>query len=76
MPDVWCERVFAPGAIWTEMRRAGMPLWALESGDALSAFDVMAFSIGYEMAYTNVLNMLSLAGLPIRRKDRTKQRRL
>jgi hypothetical protein len=58
------------------MRRAGMPLWALESGDALSAFDVMAFSIGYEMAYTNVLNMLSLAGLPIRRKDRTKQRRL
>ena len=68
---VWCERVFAP---WfdmeEEMRKAGLPLYALESGDPISEFDILAFSVGYEMAYTNVLNMLDLAGIPKRCSER------
>jgi radical SAM family uncharacterized protein len=68
---VWCERVFAP---WDDMeaamRGAGVLLYGLESGDPIRDFDVVAFSIGYEMAYTNVLNMLDLAGLPVRASDR------
>ena len=52
MPGVWCERVFAPwGDMEQEMRKAGIPLYALESGDPVSDFDVVAFSLGYEMAY-------------------------
>ena len=71
VPGVWCERVFAPwGDMEAEMRRAGIPLYALESGDPVSAFDVVAFSLGYEMAYPAVLNMLDLAGIPLRRADR------
>lgn len=71
MPGVWCERVFAPwGDMEAEMRRAGIPLYALESGDPVSAFDVVAFSLGYEMAYPAVLNMLDLAGIPLRSADR------
>ena len=72
MPGVWCERVFAPwGDMEAELRRAGIALYGLESGDAIRDFDIIAFSLGYEMAYTNVLNMLDLAGLPIRAADRT-----
>ena len=68
---VWCERAFAPwGDMYDEMKRAGVPLYALESGDPLSAFDALAFSIGYEMAYTTVLDMLDMAGLPLRSADR------
>ena len=71
MDGVWCQRAFAP---WTdmesEMRSAKIPLYALESGRPLREFDVIAFSLGYEMAYTNVLNMLDLAGLPVRAEDR------
>ena len=71
MPGVWCERVFAP---WfdmrDEMRKNAIPLCALESGDALSAFDAIGFSIGYEMAYTTIMEMLSLSGLPLRSRDR------
>ena len=71
MPGVWCERVFAPwGDMEQEMRKAGMPLYALESGDPVSDFDVVAFSLGYEMAYPAVLNMLDLAGIPLRSADR------
>ena len=69
---VWCERVFAPwGDMYEEMKKAGIPLYALESGDPLSAFDSLAFSIGYEMAYTTVLDMLDMAGLPLRSEERT-----
>ena len=72
MPGVWCERAFAP---WTDMeaelRTAGLPLCALESGDPVGEFDVIGFSVGYEMAYTAMLNMLDLAGLPLRSEDRT-----
>lgn len=68
---VWCERVFAPwGDMYEEMKKAGLPLYALESGDSIAEFDAVAFSIGYEMAYTTVLDMLDMGGLPLRSKDR------
>lgn len=71
MPGVWCERVFAPwGDMEDEMRRAGIPLYALESGDPVRDFDVVAFSLGYEMAYTSVLDLLDLAGLPVHSSER------
>ena len=70
--DIWCERVFAPwGDMADEMRREGISLYALESGDPVSEFDVLGFSIGYEMAYCTVLDMLDMAGLPVRSADRT-----
>lgn len=69
--DVWCERVFAP---WhdmeAEMRKNNIPLFALESGDPLTDFDMIGFTLQYELSYTNVLNMLDLAGIPVRSKDR------
>ena len=69
---VWCERVFAPwGDMYEEMKKAQLPLYALESGDSLSKFDAIAFSIGYEMAYTTVLDMLDMSGIPLRSSDRT-----
>ena len=71
MDGVWCERVFAPwNDMESEMRASGVPLWALESGDELSKFDVIGFSVGYEMSFTNILNMLDLSGIPIRSADR------
>ena len=66
MDGVWCQRVFAPwGDMEEEMRRAGMPLFALESGEPITDFDIVAFSVGYEMAFPAILNMLDLAGIPI-----------
>ena len=71
MEGVWCERVFAPwGDMEEEMRRHNLPLWALESQDAVKDFDMIAFTIGYEMAYSNILNMLDLAGVPLRSAER------
>ncbi len=71
MDGVWCERVFAPwGDMETVMRENGLPLWALESQSPVKDFDMIAFTIGYEMCYTNILNMLSLAGVPRHAKDR------
>lgn len=71
LPYVWCERVFAPwGDMYLEMKKEGVPLYALESGDSLDSFDALAFSIGYEMAYTTVLDMIDMAGLPLHREDR------
>ena len=68
---VWCERVFAPwGDMHEEMKTAGLPLYALESGDSVGEFDAVAFSIGYEMAYTTVLDMLDMSGIPLRSADR------
>lgn len=72
LPYVWCERVYAPwGDMYDEMQKAGIPLYALESGDPVSEFDVIAFSIGYEMAYTTVLDMLHMSGQPLHRTERT-----
>ncbi len=69
--DLVRERVYAPwGDMYDEMKRAGIPLYALESGDSVHDFDVVAFSIGCEMAYTTVLDMLGMSGIPIRSADR------
>ena len=71
MPGVWCERAFAPwGDMESELRAAGIPLYGLESGDPLRDFDIIGFSLGYEMAYVAMLNMLDLAGLPLRADQR------
>ena len=71
MDGVWCERVFAPwGDMEEEMRKADMPLFALESGDPITNFDIVAFSVGYEMAFTAILNMLNLAKIPLRSAQR------
>ena len=71
MDGVWCQRVFAPwGDMEEAMRRHDIPLWALESGKAVKDFDMIAFTIGYEMCYTNVLNMLNLAGVPLYARER------
>lgn len=70
-PDTYCERVFAP---WTdmeeEMKKHGMKLFALETGDEVTHFDMMGFTLQYELCYSNVVNMLNLADIPIRSKDR------
>ncbi len=67
----WCERVFAPGIDFEEiMRRENIPLYALESLDPVKDFDFIRFTMQYELSYTNVLNMLDLAGLPVFAKDR------
>ena len=71
LPYVWCERVYAPwGDMYEEMKKADIKLYALESGDPISEHDVLAFSVGYEMAYTTVLDMMDMAGLPIHSADR------
>ena len=71
MDGVWCERVFAPwGDMEEAMRQHELPLWALESQSPVKDFDMIAFTIGYEMAYSNILNMLRLSGVPLHAKDR------
>lgn len=69
--NFWCERVFAP---WTDfealMREHQIPLYALESLDPVREFDFVGFTLQYELAYTNILNMLDLAGIPLYAKDR------
>ena len=70
--NFWCERVFAP---WPDfealMRENNIPLYALESLDPIKEFDFIGFTVQYELCYTNILNMLDLAGLPVKSKDRT-----
>lgn len=71
MEGVWCERVFSPwGDMEAAMRANKLPLWALESQHPVKEFDMIAFTIGYEMCYTNILNMLNLSGIPLHAKDR------
>ncbi len=71
MDGVWCERVFAPwGDMEEAMKMNGLPLWALESQSPVKDFDMIAFTIGYEMCYTNILNMLRLSGVPLYAKER------
>ncbi|WP_234121462.1 TIGR03960 family B12-binding radical SAM protein [Clostridium hydrogenum] len=69
--DTYCERVCAP---WPDMeklmRENNVPLYALESKDAISTFDFIGFTLQYEMSYTNILNMLDLAGLAVRASER------
>ena len=69
---VWCERCFAPwGDMEQEMRNANIPLYALESFDPIKNFDIIAFSIGYEMAFPAMVDMLDLAGVPLHASERT-----
>lgn len=69
--DTWCERVFAPWVDMEElMRKNDVSLFALESSDEIKDFDVIGFTLQYELCYTNVLNMLDLAGVPVRSANR------
>ena len=69
---VWCERCFAPwGDMEQEMRNANIPLYALESFDPIKDFDIIAFSMGYEMAFPAMVDMLDLAGVPLHASERT-----
>ncbi len=69
--NIWCERVFAP---WFDMKelmeKENIPLYALESLDPVSEFDIIGFTLQYELCYTNILYMLELAGIPLYSKDR------
>lgn len=68
---IWCERVYDPWVDMQEkMREHDLPLTALESGDPLSVFDFVGFTLQYEMSYTNVLNMLELGGIPLWARER------
>ena len=72
--DVWCERVYSP---WLDldkiMREKNIPLFALESQDPIRDFDFLGITIQYEMCYTNILQVLDLAQIPLLAKDRTKE---
>lgn len=71
MEGVWCQRVFAPwGDMEEKMRDQQLPLWALESQEPVKDFDMIAFTIGYEMSYSNIVNMLRLSGVPIHSAQR------
>ena len=71
-PGIWCERAYAP---WVDMKARleeyGIPLSALESGDPLNSFDMLGFSLQYEMCYTTALSMLKLAKIPVWSRDRS-----
>ena len=69
--DIWCERVFAPWVDMEElMRERNIPLYALESGDPVSEFDFVGFTLQYELSYTNMLNMLKMSGIPLKSSER------
>ncbi len=71
VPDIWCERVFMPNDdMEEEMKKNNIPLFALESKDSIKDFDFIGFTIQYEMCYSTILEMLSLAGVPLLSKDR------
>ena len=70
MDGLWCERAFAPwGDMEEAMRTNNLPLWTLESQEPIKDHDMIAFTIGYEMCYTNILNMLRLSGIPLYAKS-------
>ena len=69
--DVWCERVFAPDVDMEKlMRENNIELYGLESQDPIKDFDMIGFTLQYELSFTTILNMLDLAGLPIRSSQR------
>ena len=72
--DVWCERVYSP---WVDldaiMRKESIPLFALESQEPIKNFDFLGITIQYEMCYTNILQVLDLAGIPLLSKDRSEE---
>lgn len=72
--DTYCERVYAP---WPDMeklmRENNIPLYALETKDPINEFNFLAFTLQYEMSYTNILNMLNMGGIPLRASERTEK---
>lgn len=70
--DALCERVFMP---WVDMadlmRKEGVPLFSIETRSPIGGFDMLGFTLQYEMSYTNILEMLDLSGIPLRSEDRT-----
>ena len=71
IPDVWCERVFAPWPdMEAQMRTHSVPLYGLESGDPLKSFDFVGFTLQYELSYSNIFTMLDLSGIPFLSADR------
>ncbi len=69
--DIWCERCFAPWVDFEKvLRDNNIPLFTLESRDYVKDFDIIGFTLQYELSFTNVVNMLSLAGIPLRSCDR------
>lgn len=77
VPYIWCERVFAP---WLDMEELmierKIPLFGLESGEPITSFDFIGFTLQYELSYTNVLNMLKLSNIPIKSEDRTELKQI
>ena len=70
-PNWWCERAFMPWVdMKAEMERVGLPLYALESKDPLTDFDIVGFTLQYELSYSNILAMLDMAGIPLRAENR------
>lgn len=70
-PEVWCERVYAPDIDMEKiLREKKLPLFALESRDSVGDFDMIGFTLQYELSYTGILNMLDLAGIPVHSEDR------
>ncbi len=68
---IWCERVCAPWIdMEEELRKAGIPLYGLESGDPLADFDIIAFTLQYELSFSNILNMLDMGGIPVLSRER------
>ncbi len=72
--DIICERTFAP---WPDLeallRQKNLPLFSLENGQALRDFDIIGFTLQYEMSYTNIINMLDLGGISLYSEERTDQ---
>ena len=72
--NVYCERVFAPAVdMEEEMRKNNIPLFALESRHPIKSFDFLGFTLQYELSYTNILNMLQLAGIPVLSEERSEE---
>ena len=72
--DTYCERVFAPWVDMEEkMRESEIPLFSLETKTPIAEFDIVGFTLQYELSYTNILNMLDLAGIPLLAEQRTKE---
>ncbi|MFV0413394.1 MAG: TIGR03960 family B12-binding radical SAM protein [Oscillospiraceae bacterium] len=71
VPAIWCERAFMPWIdMADELKKEGYPLYALESKDPLSSFDMIGFTLQYELSYSNILAMLGLSGIPLRAESR------
>lgn len=74
---IWCERVFAPWVdMEEEMIKHNIPLYALESGDPVSDFDFIGFTLQYELSFTNMLNMLKLSNVPIKSSERNELKQI